>query len=97
MASCTTLFDHAYVFKIGSRVDDQNSGGARNGIRFVVSRGSMSLSRRSVGCRPTLVSRIRMPSSRISSAWRRYRCTASGAMTQIALAPCSPFSVTSTG
>src|SRR5450759_2144913 len=43
LSGATTVFDHAYVFGNGCRVDDQIAAAAEVGTRFVVSRGSMSL------------------------------------------------------
>ncbi len=43
LSGCTTVFDHAYVFQNGCTVDDQIGAAAEVGVRFVVSRGSMSL------------------------------------------------------
>jgi hypothetical protein len=37
------VFDHAYVFKNGSRVDDQIAAAREIGARFHACRGSMSL------------------------------------------------------
>lgn len=43
MSGCTTVFDHAYVWQSGSRVDDQIAAATEIGVRFHASRGSMSL------------------------------------------------------
>jgi hypothetical protein len=42
-SGCTTVFDHAYVFKNGCRVDDQIAAAKEIGMRFHACRGSMSL------------------------------------------------------
>jgi hypothetical protein len=47
-----TVFDHAYVFKNGCKVDDQIHAAAEIGVRFVVSRGSMSLGQSKGGLPP---------------------------------------------
>ena len=52
LSGCTTLFDHAYVFQNGCRVDDQIAAAREIGIRFVVSRGSMSLGQSRGGLPP---------------------------------------------
>src|SRR5258706_11591463 len=52
LSGCTTAFDHAYVFQNGCRVDDQIHAAAELGIRFVVSRGSMSLGESKGGLPP---------------------------------------------
>jgi 8-oxoguanine deaminase len=51
-SGCTTVFDHAYVFKNGCKVDDQIHAAAEIGVRFVVSRGSMSLGQSKGGLPP---------------------------------------------
>jgi 8-oxoguanine deaminase len=94
LSGCTTLFDHAYVFKNGCRVDDQIAAAREIGIRFVVSRGSMSLGQSRGGLPPD--SCVEDEEEILADCERvvgRYHDTAPGAMTQIALAPCSPFSV----
>jgi 8-oxoguanine deaminase len=96
MSGCTTLFDHAYVFKNGCRVDDQIAAAREIGIRFVVSRGSMSLGQSKGGLPPD--SCVEDEDAILADCERvvgRYHDAAPGAMTQIALAPCSPFSVSS--
>jgi 8-oxoguanine deaminase len=94
LSGCTTLFDHAYVFQNGCRVDDQIAAARELGIRFVVSRGSMSLGQSRGGLPPD--SCVEDEEAILTDCERvvgRYHETAPGAMTQIALAPCSPFSV----
>jgi 8-oxoguanine deaminase len=94
LSGCTTLFDHAYVFQNGCRVDDQIAAAREIGIRFFVSRGSMSLGQSRGGLPPDSCTEdendILADCERVVG---RYHETAPGAMTQIALAPCSPFSV----
>ena len=93
---CTTCFDHHYVFPAGS--DDliaaQFRAAAEAGIRFHASRGSMDLSRKDGGLPPDSVvqtiDEILADSERLVRVWHddsRY------SMRQVALAPCSPFSV----
>jgi len=94
LSGCTTAFDHHYLWPNGSRVDDQIEGARDVGIRFHVSRGSMSLGESAGGLPPDSVvedeHRILADSVRVIDAYhQRHR----GAMTQVALAPCSPFSV----
>src|SRR6478736_271034 len=52
LSGCTTVFDHAYVFQNGCKVDDQIHAAAEIGSRFVVSRGSMSLGESKGGLPP---------------------------------------------
>ena len=95
LSGCTTTFDHAYVFQNGCRVDDQIHAAAEIGSRFVVSRGSMSLGESKGGLPPDDCVEdedvILRDSQRVIE---QYHDPKPGAMVQIALAPCSPFSVT---
>src|SRR5664279_4203756 len=95
LSGATTVFDHAYVFGNGCRVDDQIAAAAEVGTRFVVSRGSMSLGESRGGLPPDDCvedeDAILTDSQRVIE---RYHDPRAGSMCQIALAPCSPFSVT---
>lgn len=95
LSGCTTVFDHAYVFQNGCRVDDQIQAAAELGSRFVVSRGSMSLGESKGGLPPDDCvedeDAILKDSQRVIE---QYHDPKPGSMLQIALAPCSPFSVT---
>jgi cytosine/adenosine deaminase-related metal-dependent hydrolase len=95
LTGCTTVFDHAYVFQNGCRVDDQIAAAKEVGVRFVVSRGSMSLGESQGGLPPDDCvedeAAILADSARVIDT---YHDPNPGAMTQIVLAPCSPFSVT---
>jgi 8-oxoguanine deaminase len=51
-SGCTTVFDHAYVFKNGCRVDDQIAAAKEMGVRFHACRGSMSLGESKGGLLP---------------------------------------------
>lgn len=95
LSGCTTCFDHAYVFRNGCKVDDQIGAAREIGMRFMVSRGSMSLGESRGGLPPDDCveeeGAILADSERVIG---RYHDAAPGSMLQIALAPCSPFSVT---
>jgi len=95
LSGCTTAFDHAYVFQNGCRVDDQIHAAAELGTRFVVSRGSMSLGESKGGLPPDDCvedeNAILKDSQRVI---QQYHDSKPGSMLQVALAPCSPFSVT---
>ena len=95
LSGCTTAFDHQYLWPNGSKVDDQIEGAAPVGIRFHVSRGSMSLGESDGGLPPDSIVEtpraILEDSSRVVAAFHQ---SERGAMTRVVLAPCSPFSVT---
>lgn len=97
LSGCTTTTDHLYLFPRGKeRLIDVEIEAARElGIRFHPTRGSMSLSREEGGLPPKDVvqseEEILADSERLI---REYHDPSFGAMTRIALAPCSPFSVT---
>lgn len=97
LSGCTTTTDHHYVFPAG--LDDaigiEAAAAERLGIRAVLTRGSMDLSVRDGGLPPDSVvqdaDRILADSERLIA---RHHDPRPQAMLQIALAPCSPFSVT---
>lgn len=95
LSGCTTAFDHQYLWPNGSRIDDQVEGAQSVGIRFHVSRGSMSLGESDGGLPPDSVveneDTILADSARAVAA---FHDPAPGSMLQVVLAPCSPFSVT---
>ena len=99
MSGCTAAFDHHYLFPLGCEeaIDIQVDEAKRLGLRMVVSRGSMDLSERDGGLPPDSVVQdadvILADSERVIG---RYHERGEGAMIQIALAPCSPFSVSQT-
>jgi 8-oxoguanine deaminase len=97
LSGCTTTTDHHYVFPAGleDSVDVEVAAAKRLGIRVLLTRGSMNLSQRDGGLPPDSVVQdedtILADSERVV---KRYHQAGDGAMVQIALAPCSPFSVT---
>jgi 8-oxoguanine deaminase len=95
MSGCTTAQDHLYIFPNGSRLDDEIMAAREVGVRLHASRGSMSLGESKGGLPPDSVveeeDAILKDSQRLIEA---YHDNAPGSITQIVLAPCSPFSVT---
>ncbi len=97
LSGCTTTTDHHYVFPHGleEAIDIEAAAAARLGIRAVLTRGSMDLSQRDGGLPPDSVVQdadtILADSARLIA---RLHDPAPHAMLQVALAPCSPFSVT---
>jgi cytosine/adenosine deaminase-related metal-dependent hydrolase len=95
LSGCTTASDHLYLFPNGSKLDDEIEAGLSLGVRLHASRGSMSLGESQGGLPPDRVTDkedvILSDSERVI---QRYHDPKPGAMTQIVLAPCSPFSVT---
>jgi len=96
LSGCTTTSDHHYLFPRGqTRLIDAEIAAAREiGIRFHATRGSMSVGRRQGGLPPDDVvqdeDEILADSERVI---RAYHDPTPGAMLRVALAPCSPFSV----
>ena len=93
---CTTCFDHHYVFPAGAGdlLGAQFAAAEELGVRMFASRGSMDLSRKDGGLPPDsvvqTVDEILRDSARVIEVYHDPR---PGSMHQVALAPCSPFSV----
>ncbi|MGZ4291131.1 MAG: 8-oxoguanine deaminase [Gaiellaceae bacterium] len=93
LSGCTTVFDHHYVFPRGvsGLVEAEVRAAQELGVRIVASRGSMDLGESDGGLPPdSLVEDI----DAILADTERLHALADGAMVQVAVAPCSPFSVT---
>lgn len=97
LSGCTTVSDHHYLFPEGmeNAIDVQIEVVNTLGMRAMLTRGSMSLGENDGGLPPqhTVQSgeAILEDSLRLI---RQYHQRGDGARVQIALAPCSPFSVT---
>ena len=97
LGGCTTSTDHLYVHprEGGDLISAEISAAVELGVRFHPTRGSMSLSQKDGGLPPDSVvqddDRILADSERLV---RRHHDPRPGAMVRVALAPCSPFSVT---
>ncbi|MCP4337713.1 MAG: 8-oxoguanine deaminase [Desulfobulbaceae bacterium] len=99
LSGCTTASDHHYVFPDGleQAIDLQINEAAGLGMRVALTRGSMSLSVEDGGLPPKSVVQsdevILSDSERLINS---YHQSDPGAMVQLILAPCSPFSVSET-
>jgi 8-oxoguanine deaminase len=97
LSGCTTTTDHHYVFPAGleDAVDIEVAAARRLGIRVLLTRGSMDRSQKDGGLPPDSVVQdedtILADSERVVA---KHHQRGEDAMVQIALAPCSPFSVT---
>ena len=97
LSGCTCASDHHYLYPAGleEAMDIQAEEAARVGLRMTLTRGSMNLSEKDGGLPPDAVVQdedtILADCERVLS---RYHDTRDGAMLQVALAPCAPFTVT---
>jgi 8-oxoguanine deaminase len=97
LSGCTTTTDHHYVFPAGleQSVDIEVGVAQRLGLRVLLTRGSMNRSVKDGGLPPDSVVQdedtILADSERVVA---KFHQRGEDAMVQIALAPCSPFSVT---
>jgi 8-oxoguanine deaminase len=97
LSGCTTAADHHYLFPQGitDAMDIQAQAASEMGLRMTMTRGSMSLSQDDGGLPPA--STVQTESAIMADSERviqRYHDASPGSMLQVALAPCSPFSVT---
>ena len=94
---CTTCLDHHYVFPKGHNkgiLDAQFAAADALGIRFHATRGSMDLSVKDGGLPPdSVVQTVDEILSDCEEAVKKFHDPNPYAMHQVALAPCSPFSV----
>ena len=93
---CTTCFDHHYVFPAhsGDLLEAQFAAADALGIRMYASRGSMDLSVKDGGLPPDSV--VQTVDEIMADSVRcieKYHDDSYGSMHRVALAPCSPFSV----
>lgn len=93
---CTTCFDHHYVFPagVGDLIGAQFAASDEIGARMYASRGSMDLSVKDGGLPPdSVVQSVDAILEDSAALIERWHDPSYGSMRQIALAPCSPFSV----
>jgi 8-oxoguanine deaminase len=93
LAGCTTVFDHHYLFPPGVRglLEAEILAARELGVRIVASRGSMDLGESDGGLPPDAIVERR---DDVLAATEAAAGLADGATVEIAVAPCSPFSVT---
>ncbi|WP_275546717.1 8-oxoguanine deaminase [Pseudomonas sp. Marseille-Q0931] len=97
LSGCTTAADHHYLFPGGleNAIDVQVEAVRELGMRAMLSRGSMSLGEDDGGLPPQHT--VQSGEAILADSRRlidQYHERGDGAQIQIALAPCSPFSVT---
>jgi cytosine/adenosine deaminase-related metal-dependent hydrolase len=97
LSGCTTVFDHHYVFPRGRTglVEAEVQAARELGVRLVASRGSMDLGVSEGGLPPDELvedlDAVLADTERLAAALHE---PGPGSRVQVAVAPCSPFSVT---
>jgi cytosine/adenosine deaminase-related metal-dependent hydrolase len=95
LSGCTTASDHLYIYPNDCSIDDEVRAAREIGLRFHATRGSMSLGESQGGLPPDKAVETEDRILRESrSAIEKHHDATRNAMIRIALAPCSPFSVT---
>ncbi len=94
LSGCTTVFDHHYVFPRGTSglIEAEVRAARELGVRIVASRGSMDLGESDGGLPPD--SLVEDRDDVLADTERLAALQDEDGFVQIAVAPCSPFSVT---
>ena len=94
LSGCTTSSDHQYLFPGGSRLDDEIQAASEIGLRFTATRGSMSIGETKGGLPPDVLCEAEPSILRdCERVVDQFHDKKRHAMLHVALAPCSPFSV----
>jgi cytosine/adenosine deaminase-related metal-dependent hydrolase len=98
LSGCSTSTDHHYIFPPGEAgaLEAEIGAAVTVGLRFHPCRGSMDLGRSAGGLPPDEI--VEDPDDALAAtaeAVRRFHDPSPGAMIRVAVAPCSPFSVSS--